>query len=133
MIKWDSTEILVSASNQSSDESAHPLTLARAFPARIHKAGLQIRVCNRKLFFLFLNQNICCGCSKEPSRRDNSFEHPKHMYKLMDKKIITLLPLKYLLNWTYDKVWMCWSKSFFPLSSKIGSKSMLDPILPSVL
>ena len=25
----------------------------------------QIRVCN---FFLFLNQNICCGYSKEPSR-----------------------------------------------------------------
>ena len=23
---------------------------------------------NRKLFFLFLNQNICCGYSKEPSR-----------------------------------------------------------------
>ena len=22
---------------------------------------------NRKLFFLFLNQNICCGYSKEPS------------------------------------------------------------------
>ena len=28
-------------------------------------AGLQIRVCTRKLFFLFLNQNICCGYSKE--------------------------------------------------------------------
>ena len=30
--------------------------------------GPQIRVCNRKLFFLFLNQNICCGYSKEPSQ-----------------------------------------------------------------
>ena len=30
--------------------------------------GPQIRVCNRKLFFLFLNQNICCGYSKEQSR-----------------------------------------------------------------
>ena len=30
--------------------------------------GLQIRVCTRKLFFLFLNRNICCGYSKEPSR-----------------------------------------------------------------
>ena len=28
---------------------------------------LQIRVCTRKLFFLILNQNICCGYSKEPS------------------------------------------------------------------
>ena len=25
------------------------------------KTGLQIRVRTRKLFFLFLNQNICCG------------------------------------------------------------------------
>ena len=53
--------------------------------------GLQIRVCNGKLFFLFLNQNICCGYSKEPSHRDGSFEHPKHMFKLMGKKIIKIL------------------------------------------
>ena len=30
--------------------------------------GLQIRVRVRKLFFLFLSQNICCGYSKEPSQ-----------------------------------------------------------------
>ena len=53
--------------------------------------GPQIRVCNRKLFFLFLNQNICCGYSKEPSHRDGSFEHPKHKLKLMVKKIIAIL------------------------------------------
>ena len=29
--------------------------------------GPQIRVCNEKLFFLFLNLNICCGYSKELS------------------------------------------------------------------
>ena len=49
-------------------------------------AAPQIRVCNRKLFFFFLNQNInkklCCGYSKE---------HPQHMFKLMGKKIITIL------------------------------------------
>ena len=27
-----------------------------------------LRVLNRKLFFLFLKQNICCGGSKEPSQ-----------------------------------------------------------------
>ena len=32
------------------------------------KPGLQIRVRTRKLFFLFLNQNICCGYSIEPSQ-----------------------------------------------------------------
>ena len=46
-------------------------------------SGLQIRVCTRKLFFLFLNQN--------PSQWDGSFEHPKHMFQLMDKKIIAIL------------------------------------------
>ena len=30
--------------------------------------GPHIRVRNRKLLFLFLNQTICCGYSKEPSR-----------------------------------------------------------------
>ena len=28
--------------------------------------GLNLRVRNRKILFLFLNQNICCGYSKEP-------------------------------------------------------------------
>ena len=30
--------------------------------------GPQIRVLSGKLFFLFLNENICCGYSKEPSQ-----------------------------------------------------------------
>ena len=30
--------------------------------------GLQIRVRIGKIFSLFLNQNICCGYSKEPSQ-----------------------------------------------------------------
>ena len=51
----------------------------------------KIRVRNWKLFFLFLNQNICCGNSKEPSRWDGYFEHTKHMFKLMVKKIIAIL------------------------------------------
>ena len=44
-------------------------------------AGLELRVRHRKTIFLFLNQNICCGYSKEPSRWDGSLEHPKHMQK----------------------------------------------------
>ena len=70
-------------------------------PGIILHSGPQIRVRNWKLFFLFFNQNICCGYSKEPSLWDGSFEHPKHMFKLMDKEIITILPWKTLLNWTY--------------------------------
>ena len=30
--------------------------------------GLKLRVRNKNLIFLFLNQNICCGYSKEPSQ-----------------------------------------------------------------
>ena len=40
-----------------------------------------VRVCNEKLIFLFVNKNICCGYSKEPSQRDGSFEDPKHILK----------------------------------------------------
>ena len=46
----------------------------------------------KKYFFLFLNQNICCGYSKEPF----FFEHPKHMLKLMGKKIYNLILKKCL-------------------------------------
>ena len=51
---------------------------------------------NENLIFLFLNQNICCGYSKEPSQWDGPFEHPKHVLKLMGEKIFTLLPWKFL-------------------------------------
>ena len=65
-------------------------------------AGLQINVCNWKYCFLFLNWNLCCGHSKEPSRWDGSFEHPTHLLKLLVKKKITILRSKSLLNWSYD-------------------------------
>ena len=51
---------------------------------------------NENFIFLFLNQNICCAYSKEPSQWDGSFEHPKHMLKLMGKKIFTILPWIFL-------------------------------------
>ena len=44
-----------------------------------------------KLFFLSLNQNICCGYSEEPSQWDGSFEHSKHMFNLMGKEINAIL------------------------------------------
>ena len=54
-------------------------------------ANYSKRIC---LLFLFLNQNICFGYSKEPSQQDNSFEHRRHMFKLIDKEIITILRKK---------------------------------------
>ena len=64
--------------------------------------GLQIWVLNPNFIFLFLNQNIDCGYSKEPSQWDGSFEHPKSIFKLMFKKIITILcTIINLIIWTY--------------------------------
>ena len=42
----------------------------------VYQTDPQIRVKYWKLFFLFLNQNIGCGYSKEQSQWDGSFEHP---------------------------------------------------------
>ena len=50
----------------------------------------------KKLIFLFLNQSMCCGYSKEPSQWDGYFEHPKHMFNPMGKKIFTILRSKIL-------------------------------------
>ena len=79
-------------------------------PAKLHdKSRRPEKSAWLKNIFLILNQNICsCGYSKEPSQRDGScwdgsFEHPKHMSKLMDWEIITILRWKTFLNWTYAK------------------------------
>ena len=47
-----------------------------------HGPGIQLRVCD--IFYVFLNQNICCGYSKEPMT----------MLKLMGEKISTILRSK---------------------------------------
>ena len=80
--------------------------------------GLQIGELNGKLFYLFLNQNICCGYSKESSRWDGSFEHLKHMFNLMDKKINTILLSKISV---YLEAWL------FQLKSILKSPTTLAP------
>ena len=48
---------------------------------------------------------------------DGSFEHPKQMLKLLDKKIFTTLRWNFLPIWTYAVwsllIWMCWPFFFF--------------------
>ena len=56
------------------------------------------RAYQKKKKILFLNQNICCEYSKEPSQWDDSFEHPKNMLKLMGKRIFTIICSKLLLS-----------------------------------
>ena len=38
------------------------------------------------IIFLCISLHMCFGCSKEPSHRDGSFEHPQHMFWLRNKK-----------------------------------------------
>ena len=63
---------------------------------------LWIRVCNEKLFSYFSSKTYVVGTQKNRlTAQDGSFEHPKHMFKLIDKKIIASLRRKCLLNWPY--------------------------------
>ena len=71
-----------------------------------------------KIIFLLPNQNICCGYSKEPSQWDSSFEHPKDMLKLTDKKIIAILRWKYLLNWPYALTYLASRSNLLPNAFK---------------
>ena len=88
-------QILVYSCSSIFEKNSHTTTTTTTTTTIKQKSTAQapdkLRVRNRKLFFLFLNQTICCGYSKEPSRYDGSFEHPKHMFKLMGKKKHTLL------------------------------------------
>ena len=55
------------------------------------------------IFFLFLDENICCGYSLEAPRRGASNEYPEHMFSLKNKKHISIFQMKkasYLLLWT---------------------------------
>ena len=47
---------------------------------------------------------MCCGYAKEPSHLDGSFEHPKHMFKLMDKKLIANSKN---INFIYNRLFCC--------------------------
>ena len=53
---------------------------------------------NKGAFFSYFS---CCGYSKEPSQWDGSFEHPKHMFKLMVKEINAILDAQTIPNWTH--------------------------------
>ena len=60
-----------------------------------------VRVRIWKLFFLFLNQNICCGYSKYWDSCETFFEHQKHMFRLMGKEVFAILCAHTILIWTY--------------------------------
>ena len=60
------------------------------------KRGIQI------IFFLFLNENVCCGYSLEVPWQCASNEYPQHIFLLRNKKDISSFRMKkvpYLLLW----------------------------------
>ena len=61
--------------------------------AAVMIGALRVKECNLKIIFLVLNTNIFCCYSIEPSQGRGSFEHPKHMFELHDKKIIAIVSL----------------------------------------
>ena len=68
----------------------------RPLPSSQYMTRTLVKSAHPNFFFLFLNQNICCGYSKETSQWDGSFEHLKQMLKLMGKEIFRFLRLKIL-------------------------------------
>ena len=44
------------------------------------------------IFFLLLDENICCGYSLEGPHRGASNEYPQHMFSSSNKKTIYLIP-----------------------------------------
>ena len=89
---------------------------------------------NRKIIFLFLNQNICCGYSKEPSQGDGSFEHPKHMLKFMGKKILKILRENFCLSKPVSLILIVtYLKRNFPTSSSVyqsGNRNLIRNLFP---
>ena len=59
------------------DKICYNLNRRQILASTIHSTVLKLRVCIKQLMFVVLNQNICCGQSKEPSQYDDSFEHTK--------------------------------------------------------
>ena len=52
-------------------------------------------------FSYFSTKTYVFGYSKEPSHWDGSYEHQKHMFKLMGKEINAILGAQTILIWTY--------------------------------
>ena len=59
----------------------------------------------------FLNQNKCCGYSKEPSQWDCSFEHPKHVWIKWSENIynfmlqINFVQLDLIMLSAWNRAW----------------------------
>ena len=70
-----------------------------------------VKSASKKLIFLVLNQNICFGCSKEPSHLDGPFEYPQHMLEIMGKKVFTIYAEIFCLSNLWFPQYMVWLRN----------------------
>ena len=61
------------------------------------------------IFFLFLQENICCGHSLEAPHRGASNEYPQHMFSCRNKKLFTWYLLLSGAMYMYDTWWQWWN------------------------
>ena len=59
--------------------------------------------------FSYYSSKIGFGYSKELSQWDSSFEHPKHMFKLMVKEINAIIGTQTIHIWTYVVLTKKWT------------------------
>ena len=60
------------------------------------QSGLKLRLRTRKIIFLFLNKTYVVGTQKNRLNETVLLSTPKHMLKIMGKKIFTILRWKFL-------------------------------------
>ena len=65
-VRWFESNLVGNPKDRFSHVTAE-ITSGLTGNLKIILSGLKLRVCAKKMIFLFLNQNICCGYSKEPS------------------------------------------------------------------
>ena len=81
----------------------------------------------QKIIILLLNQNKCCGYSKEPSQWDGSFEHPKHMLEYL-QMYMKLKMFIYLILCMYSKIIQTFVETQFSQSKEGRSISTDSPV-----
>ena len=83
------------------------------------------------IFLILLAKTYVVGTKKELSKWDGSFEHPKHMFKLMGMVINAILGAQTILIWTNvfykqttkvqtsSPIGTIWSEAFFSTIWKV--------------
>ena len=91
-------------------------------------------ICNRppdksaywKIIFLITQPKHMLWVLKKPYRGDRSFEHLKHMFKLMGKEINAILVAQNIFFWTHDVNNNGWDKPIIIRKAQLLSSVNID-------